>query len=131
MPMVLNGHAAVSLGSDLALVCGGTSSIAQKTCYSYSASANSWPQTHSLNTPRTQFGMVRWTDGGYWWYHSHTTAYSEYVYAFGGQDNNNNALKSVEYLKPSEDWLPGVPKDANAALCVADYGFTYAPISNE
>ena len=46
-------------------------------------------------------------------------------------DNNNNVLKSIEYLKPSEGWFPGVPTSANAAMCMADFEFAYAPISNQ
>jgi hypothetical protein len=65
MPLAMYGHAAIRLEADVALVCGGASGgEAQKICYQFSATTETWKQTHDLNTPRTRFGMARWNDGG-------------------------------------------------------------------
>jgi len=85
MRVALHAHSAVALGTDTALVCGGTTSggsSVQSACYSYAALKDVWTSAAQLNTARAGHGMC---------------VYKDRVLVYGG-GNGPNTLSSVEML---------------------------------
>jgi N-acetylneuraminic acid mutarotase len=61
MERTLEGHTAVALNTDTALVCGGANDdgpTLQSACYSYATASDAWSQAAQLNTARNCHGMT-------------------------------------------------------------------------